>query len=335
MALPLSARTPVSVGVRLSGFSATRVVRRRRGWYRRRLRVQRILIATSLLFLLAAAGWQTVARYFALPAAHSSQILPDSFWARRNVRDNLAVWASSAGARSAPGPRVYPYSVIPGGVRDANELREMAARDYVVARHFARFNYNRAHLVRTSERRAVFLSYRVHDQIFWTRKKVNLQPGEWLLTDDSVSARARCGNQISETPKSEVSEEEPAEEVLDQPVAEIQPIGPSLPLRLAREKPSLPGADAIPPRPPQLFAGGFIFPYVVMGGPALPRLCESAAQEQWEQSHGILDNEKAEKKCREHHKPPAVPEPRTLLLISSGLAAVYWRCRRARRPVSA
>ena len=319
----------------MSGSSVTPVVRRRRGWYRRRLRVQRILVAASLLFLLAAASWQRVARHFALPTLHPSRILPDSFWARRNVRDNLAVWASSAGARSAPGPRVYPYSVIPGGVRDANELREMAARDYVVARHFARFNYRRAHLVRTSERRAVFLSYRVHDQIFWTRKKVNLQPGEWLLTDDSVTARTRCGNQVSETPKSEVSEEEPAEEVLDQPVAEIQPIGPSLPLRAAVDKPSLPGANGNPPRPPRLFAGGFIFPYVSMGAPIVSGLCETPAQEQFEQSHGIVDNEKAEKKCRSHHKPPNVPEPRTLLLISSGLAAVYWRYRRTRHPVSA
>jgi hypothetical protein len=332
MTLPLPALAPVTVGVRLSGFSVRGVVRRRRTWYRRRLRFQRVLVAASLLFLLAAAGWQRVARHFALPTVHPSRILPDSFWARRDVRNNLAVWASSARVRSAPGPRVYPYSVIPGGVRDANELREMAARDYVVARHFAHFNYHRAHLVRSSERRAVFLSYRLRNQIFWTRKKVNLQPGEWLLTDDSVTARTRCGNQISETPKSEVSEEEPAEDVLDQPVADIEPIGPSLPLRAALAKPSLPGANGTPPRPPRLFAGGFIFPYVGMGVP-VSGLCESPAQEQWEQSHGIVDNEKAEKKCRQHHKPPPVPEPRTLLLISSGLAAVYWRYRRTRRPV--
>jgi hypothetical protein len=317
----------------LRGPEVRRVIRRRRTWYRRRLRIERILVAASLLFLLAAASWQRVARHFALPTFHPSQILPDSFWARRNVRDNLAVWASSARDRSRAQPRVYPYSVIPGGVRDANELREIAARDYVVARHFARFDYRRAHLVRTAERRAVFLSYRVRDKIFWTRKKVNLQPGEWLLTDDSVTARSRCGNQISETPKPEVSEEEPAEEVLDQPVDEIEPIGPSLPLRLALAKPSLPGATSIPPRPPRLFAGGFIFPVVGVG--AVSGVCETPAQELWEKSHGIVDNEKAEKKCRVRHKPPVVPEPGTLLLISSGLAGVYWRYRRKRRPVSA
>lgn len=318
----------------MSGPSVRNVVRRRRTWYRRRLRVERILVAVSLLFLLAAAGWQRVASHFALPTVHPSAILPDSFWARRNVRDNLAVWASSARDRSSAAPRVYPYSVIPGGVRDANELREMAARDYVVARHFARFNYRRAHLVRTSERRAVFLSYRLRNQIFWTRKKVNLEPGEWLLTDDSVTARTRCGNQVSETPKSEVSEEEPAEEVLDQPVAEIEPIGPALPIRVKLDKPSLPGVNAVPPRPPRLFAGGFIFPYVPMGAP-VSGVCESPAQELWEKSHGIVDNERAEKKCRLRHKPPTVPEPGTLLLISSGLAAVYWRYRRTRRPASA
>jgi hypothetical protein len=141
----------------------------------------------------------------------------------------------------------YPYSVIPGGVRDVADLQEHAARDYVVRRHFARFDYRHARLIRSDKARQVYLSYRLRDRIFWTRKKVRLLQAELLLTDGNITARARCGNQISETPKAEVSEEEPAEEVLDQPVADIEPIGPALPFRFPNVRPNIPGADAVPP----------------------------------------------------------------------------------------
>ncbi|MFY9560268.1 MAG: PEP-CTERM sorting domain-containing protein [Terriglobales bacterium] len=311
-------------------------VRRRRSWYRRRLRLQRNLIATGMLFLLAAACWQTAARFLALPTLHTSSFLPESFWTRGDIRNNLILMSHARALHaSTRGPETYPYSVIPGGVRDAADLLEIAARDYVVRRHFAGFNYRRARLVRSDKAREVYLSYRIRDRIFWTRKKVRLLQAELLLTDGKITARARCGNQVSETPKSEVSEEEPAEEVLDQPVAAIEPIGPVLPFRFPNVRPNLPGADAIPPSGPQLFAGGFFFPYVPFGVPIPSGLCESAAQEQFEHDHGIVDDEKKEKHCRHHHKPPPVPEPATMVLLSSGLAAIWWRYRRAGRTIAA
>jgi PEP-CTERM motif len=321
----------------LNANSNGRVVRKRRSWYRRRLRIQRTLIATSMLLLLAAVCWRSAARHFGLPAVHPSQILPDSFWARGDIRNKLSLMAVRTVARHASSQSrgTYPYSVIPGGVRDAADLREIAARDYVVARHFARFEYIRARLVRAREAREVYLSYRLRDRIFWTRKKVHLRPGELLITDGKITARTRCGNQVSENPKPEVSDEEPDEEVLDQPVAEIEPIGPSLPFRSALARPSLPGAEPQPPRSPQHFAGGFHFPYVPFGVPPPSGLCETAAQEQWELGHGIVDDEKKEKHCRPRHKHPVVPEPATVLLISSGLVGIYWRYRRAGRAPAA
>ena len=324
-------QTPVSVGVLLNDHSDGKPVRRMRTRYRRRLRIQRALLIAAMLFLLAAVSWQSIARRFALPTLHASTFLPESFWTRGNIRNDLTLMAHTRVARVARQMQgTYPYSVIPGGVRDVADLQEHAARDYVVRRHFARFDYRHARLVRSDKARQVYLSYRLRDRIFWTRKKVRLLQAELLLTDGTITARARCGNQISETPKSEVSEEEPAEEVLDQPVAEIEPIGPALPFRFPHVRPNLPSADAIPPSGPQLFAGGFHFP--VDFGIAIPRgVCESAAQEQFEQAHGIVDDEKKEKRCREHHKPPAVPEPATIVLISSGLAAIGWRHRRAKR----
>src|ERR1700732_1215765 len=60
--------------------SVTRkIVRRRRSWYRRRLRIQRTLVAVVVAAAIAGACWQNVARYFSLPTLHASQMLPDSF----------------------------------------------------------------------------------------------------------------------------------------------------------------------------------------------------------------------------------------------------------------
>ena len=303
-----------------------------RSWYRRRLRLQRASLTVVMVLLLGAVCWQSIARRFALPSLHTSNFLPDSFWTRGDIRSDLTLMSHARAERGAGRvPKAYPYSVIPGGVRDVADLQEHAARDYVVRRHFARFDYRHGRLVRSDKARQVYLSYRLRDRIFWTRKKVRLLPAELLLTDGEITARARCGNQISETPKPEVSEEEPAEDVLDQPVAAIEPIGPALPFRFPRVRPNIPGADAVPPSGPQLFAGGFNFPYVGFGV-TIPRgLCESAAQERFEEAHGIVDDEKKEKHCRERRKPPTVPEPATVLLMSSGLAAICW-CARRRLP---
>ena len=299
-----------------------KTARRRRSWYRRRLRMQRTLVAVFACMLIAGACWQSAVRHFSLPTWQASQILPDSFWSRQNVRKDLALMAARSTHPSrflGRIPGVYPYSVVPGGVKDADELRYAAARDYVVRRHYARFDYSHARLVRLTEAREVYLSYRIRDTVFWTRRKIRLHPGEMLLTDGKITARARCGNQVSDTAKPEVSNEEPEEDVLDRPVAEIEP-GPPFPVRPLLASADLPGGQ---PTPPQLFASNFFFPYVSTGLPIPPRLCPANG-----------DNSK---RCppKRHHKPPVVPEPSTMVLIASGLALVLWRYRKIGRPVAA
>jgi hypothetical protein len=309
-----------------------RAVRRKRSWYRRRVRMQRGLITVVMLALLAGVCWRSAARFFAVAPWRVSQPLTQSAWTRRNVHANLSSPAARTSLSAHPPTQkrgVYPYSVVPGGVEDLDDLRRATQHDYVVWQHYARFQYEHARLVRATEARQVYLSYRLRDRIFWTRKRVHLPVGELLLTDGNITARAKCGNQVSETPKPEVSEEEPAEDVFDKPVAVLEPRAPALPIRSSLVPPSLPGVSPLPPGGPQVFGGGFIFPFVPFGMPIPGGLCETPAQEQFEQSHGIVDNEKNEKLCPPHrHKPPVVPEPSTLVLIGSGLAAVYWRYRR-------
>ena len=294
--------------------------RRRRTWYRRRLRMRRTLIAVAVGTLLAGACWQNAARFFSLPSLHSSQMFPPSFWVRPNIHKDLAFAAANSVKPAkflARIPGVYPYSVIPGGVKDPDELRSIALRDYVVRRHFAHFDYSHAHLVRATEAREVYLSYRVRDTVFWTRKRIRLHVGELLFTDGKITARARCGNQISDTAKPEVSNEEPAEDVLDQPVAAVDS-APSLPIRPVLAPPDLPVGEPIPPK---LFAGGFFFPYVPIGVPVPSGRCPAGEQ-------------KIDGRCK-RPKPSPVPEPSTMVLIGSGLALIMWRYRRTSRQAAA
>jgi hypothetical protein len=289
--------------------------RRRRTWYRRRLRMQRILVAVVVGTVLAGAYWHLAPSYFAELSRHESHIAPSSIWARGNVHNNLALLAAQS-ARSQKNlsrlPGVYPYSVIPGGVKDTDDLRYAALRDYVVRRHYARFDFTHARLLRATEARDVYLSYRIRDAVYWTRRKIRLHPGELLLTDGKITARARCGNQIADTIQPEVSNEEPDADVMDQPVAAVD-AAPSLTPRPVLAAPDLPVGS---PAPPQLFTGGFIFPYVPFGSPIPPGFCTAAEVEH-------------DKHCP--HKPPkrsVVPEPSTMLFLASGLALIAWRYRR-------
>src|SRR5258708_2114366 len=288
-----------------------------RSWYRRRRRVRRALLTSAMVVVLPVVCWQNLARFLPLPAFHASNLLPESFWARGDVRGKLALMAHAHVVHVLrDGHGVYPYSVIPGGVRDVADLQEHAARDYVVRRHFAGFNYQRAHLVRSGTSREVYLSYRLRDRVYWTRKKVRLLEAELLITDGTITARARCGNQIPETPKPEVSDEEPAAPVLDEPVREIAALGPVLPFHLLPVHPNLPGADAIVPSGPKLFAGGFHFPFVDFNV-TVPHVC------------GADDHDQDDKRCHKKRRHPPAPEPATWLLLSSGLAAISWQYFRA------
>jgi hypothetical protein len=60
-----------------------------------------------------------------------------------------------------------------------------------------------------------YVSYRMGDRIYWTRKKLLIPEGELVLTDGVHFARTRCGNRLSLTPGAETRDDEPSEAALN------------------------------------------------------------------------------------------------------------------------
>jgi hypothetical protein len=232
---------------------------------------------------------------------------------------------SSPGSESG-GP-VYAYSVIPGGVASARKLQDALRQDSVAAAHYADFHAQSARVIRLATEREVYISYRVGNRIYWTRKKVTLHAGETLLTDGEHLARTRCGNRISEIPKEPASPSEPPAEVLNRPMVPITtsdttdsvPAGPIWtedppPTQFALGNPpqsGVPGGNGpfLPPFPPPACCGGSSGPPPSTSGPP--------------PSTGPPPPPYS-------GPPTATPEPGSFALLAAGLTSVVflWKFRR-------
>ena len=308
-----------------------RGVRRRSSRHSRHRQMR--LIALCLLFLgLAVGALRLILSHNESTSLDSS---PTDSQAGATAQSLISSMPPTAAANQHGRP-VYRYSVIPGGVQDPAELQRVSAQDRIVAAHFAGFDYRRARVVRLQQAREVYLSYRVRDRVFWTRKKVRLAAGEKVISDGKITARTRCANRVSETKQAAVSPEEPPSDAFERPMEED---GGAMPFRFPStfdsallSRPQMPGFD-----PGNLIPGSAgLAPLVGWGtGIAPPSIpvgsCETPAQEKLEGQLGVFDNEKNEVHCppgSPSQPPAAVPEPGTIFLVSSGLAAVYLRFRK-------
>ena len=216
---------------------------------------------------------------------------------------------------------VYPYSVVPGGVTSTAELRQVADHDAVVGEHYRSFDYKHARMIEVNQPRLVYLSYRRGNKVYWTRKQASLQKGEKILTDGKITARARCGNQVSVLPQAQTSTEEPTMAELDRPDAVasgMQAFPSNYESSLLEVDPGVPiGPGGLAAGPVGAPPGGFI-PLPVGGAPGTPI------------NSGCVP--KPDKPCQNPPPPPppAVPEPGTIILVASGAAAILTRMRRAR-----
>jgi hypothetical protein len=219
---------------------------------------------------------------------------------------------------------VYPYSVIPGGVMSAEELRQAAVHDAAIAQHYSGFDYQRARIVQVDQPRLVYLSYRRGDHIYWTRKPASLHEGETLLTDGSITARTRCGNRVSVLPQANTSPLEPNLADLDNPDAMasgMRALPSDFDSDLLDLDPAVPFMPAAGASSPGLGLAPALMPIPIGGGgrggtaPHTP---------------GCSGNCDAAPSSLAPPPPAPIPEPETLILVISGAATLLVRIRQKR-----
>ena len=225
---------------------------------------------------------------------------------------------------------VYPYSVVPGGVRDARELKWATEHDPVVAEHYAGFDYGRAHVVKVVLAREVYVSYRIGGKLYWMRHPIRLKKGETLLTDGSMTARTRCGNRVEEKPQQATSNFEPPAAKFDEPILPATGTSTaSLPAPLQAALLNRP-ADFGPLRFYDPIEGGN---WVPIAPPPLPlqSVCGVVTKTKGQggsTTGAITTKGNGKKTLNPCEIGGEVPEPSTWLLMISGLAIVGWTARR-------
>ncbi len=204
---------------------------------------------------------------------------------------------------------VYPYSVIPGGVESAAELRNSVTRDPVVAKHYEDFYVERAQVVRLSEDRALYVSYRLGNKVFWSKKRFMLRKGETVITDGEHMARTRCGNRLAEAPAGPVMAVEPEFETAPPEEAQAIAGGPAL-----AGAPVAPGETPLTPAPTSVIPPGSGFPGGgIIGSPGIPIAGGGGPSSPSTPVTPITPVPPI---------PPVTPEPEALLMLSAGLTGV-------------
>ncbi len=295
-----------------------RHLRRRRKSLRRQLRCHAVGIAGICLaaLVLAAVVVQQPWNNWRAPVRTVSDSSP-SIAAQVEALVNAA-------KKSAPVERrlVYPYSVVPGGAQSPEELREASARDHVVAEHYAGFDYVRARLVQMLSAKPMYVSYRIGNQVYWTRKPHLIPAGEKVITDGKIVGRARCGNQLSEAPQAAVSEQEPSEAMLNQPVGDGSAL--SVPANLDVRSALLPSpASGVGQPGPTGPLGG-----PGSGGPFPPVFPPSGVPPTGTPNPPPPGPPPPGPPPSPPPPPTPVPEPGTLVLVGSGFLAAAYAARR-------
>jgi len=303
-------------------------VRRRRSHRRRRRMRRTIAVLAALGFLVLAARSASFLRtsWRSFTSRDSAELL----WPQGDLSRNLSLLAARAFVSPLANQRrvVYPYSVIPGGVRTPDDLRELSEHDPLIREHYAGFDYQHARIIELDQPRLMYVSYRMHGRVFWMRKPISLRKGERLITDGKMMARARCANRVSQSAQKGTSPEEPPAGAFETPFlgsAGTVPF-PNVVSSLAPHEFPGQGVEG----PPGLLSsntplgGGFppLFPPPIPSG-SCPPLKKTGSKTQVIEESPFKTASK-NNPCSPVNPPP-VPEPGTILLVTSGIVGIYWR----------
>jgi hypothetical protein len=268
-----------------------------------------------------------------LPADHSAIAL-------KNARVQSALPLLPLQPPESP-REVYPYSLVPGGVRSAAELRAVFERDPVLASHYRDFDFRHARLMRLAADETVYVSYRIAGKIYWTTRQVRLHAGEMVITDGVITVRTRCGNQVSIAPRTEVSpQQEPNVAVLERPMKFFDPPGviPPAPnmFMSSMRQPSFPAFVTPPASFPTVNSPAFGFVFPPTPGTCTPFPPKRKPVHGGPVPGGTTKHKKNGNPCSPGGggTPGEAPEPTSLLLLATGVGGILMRYRSHRRPSS-
>jgi hypothetical protein len=205
---------------------------------------------------------------------------------------------------------VYPYSIIPGGVRSGKEVEESIVKDPVVAKHYAGVNPTGLMPQRLKTDMDVYSSYRIGNNVYWTNHTIRLKAGELVLSDGVHFIRARCGNRLAlarPEPPGPVSPVEPPVVAFESGMPNLMPPSAETPMypSISMEMPRQISMSEPPQSVPWTYTPGF---GPSGGGSIVPPCCNTT-------THNSVP---------ETPTTPVtpVPEPASLVLIGTGLSAV-------------
>jgi len=139
------------------------------------------------------------------------------------VRTNPVHGAAPAVTGTIEPRKVYPFSIVPGGVRSKRELQAAINKDLIVASHYSGVDVKNLKPVTLQHDLSAYVSFRMHGKVYWTSRKIHLKKGERIFEAGAIGVRERCGNQVSEQPQTPVLPNvrlEPTSEVLDTPIVQ-------------------------------------------------------------------------------------------------------------------
>lgn len=313
-------------------------VRRRPTRRHRRNRLIRRILVVSLAGFLAVGLSALTLQYLSPSLPHSSgSTAGKNQPPEASVQDRLVLASESLKPNTQPAHPVYPYSVVPGGVQDARELKWVAEHDPIVAEHFRGFDFDHARIVRLTLAQTAYVSYRIGNHVYWTRHRITLHKGEKLITDGRITVRARCGNRVEEVPQQLHSAPDPAVARFEEPVEPGQdsfPAGPPVEFESALlNRPGISGSQPLAPLIAPLLSLYTPFPVggvVPISAPPLPSGVCGPGKKPGKDDGIALDDasDKKKKKGGPCGSNGVVPEPGTWLMLITGVIAMAWLARR-------